>query len=740
MKKIYSLMIGIASLLCLVGCGNDSSKELDQKELVYGYESLACMDELQGEVMHISVAGEDLYVCCAEYEDAEAADEEMSAELTGLGFYKCKTDGSNIKKLPISWNVDGFEWLHSIQATGSGSLWMIASSYSGESMTNTYVLRKVSEDGTVLKEADLNEYLDLEELYVFDVEVDGEENLYINTGYGILILDKEGVKVGFVEEEDLIENLLRVKDGSVLVGFSYEEGYTLKKIDINEEAFCETYRTKLPYYDITIVPGDRLYDFCYRSNEMLYGYDLATGVQTEILHFAASGISTSELGSMQVLSQQTVLALYGTEGGRSEIILLQKNDPKGIKARKIVTVASCYPDEEIKKQALLFNQSQEKYMVVVKDYQNSEDPQMDLYKDLLAGDVIDLVDLSGTASDKYIARGMFEDLYKYMKRDKEIKKEDFFEHMLAILEVDGKLYHISPTVGVNALAAKASDVTPERPLTFDWLAEMEKDEVKGFYRETKASILSNALEMNYNSYIDWEAGTCHFEQEEFISALEYADTYAGDGVDLWEEYPERVTEKIRSGEVLFMLHYSVSPADLQFYEKQYEEKIVMTGFPSDRYHGTALSLNRDFAICASSSDKKGAWAFLKRFLSREYVYGDPEDTLSVPIRKDSFEDRIKAYTATKVYTDDFGNEITPMSYEWYYEDTEIQVKPMNGEQETLYRKMIQSMDHKYVYDHEVNRMVLEEAEPYFDGDISSKEAAERIQKRVSEYMADYKEE
>lgn len=740
MKKIYSYILVMLSLLFLAGCGNDSSKELDQKELVYGYENLSCMGEVQGEIMHLSVTGDELYICAGEYEGAGSEEEEVLEELTAMHFYICKSDGSDLKKLPISWDVDGFEWLHSIKGSGSGALWLLVSSYSGESMTDTYVLRKMAEDGSVLKELDLSKYLDLEEWYVFDFEIDGEENIYINTGYGILILDKEGKKVGFVEEEDLIEHILCAKDGSVMAGFAYEDGYALKKIDPKQAAFCETYRTGLSYYDITVVKGAGVYDFCYRIDEMLYGYDLTTGQQTPILHFAASGMSTTAIRSIYTLSEQSVLVFYGTDSEKPELCLMKKKDPKEVKARKIVTFASCYPDEEVKKQALLFNQSQDKYLVVVKDYRNSENPEKDLYKDLLVGDVIDLVDLSGLATDKYIARGMFEDLYKYMKRDKEIQKEDFIAHLLAIMETDGKLYHISPTVGMNAVVAKASNMTGNTPLTFETLAKMEEGGGKGFYRETKSSVLSNALLMNYDSYMNWAQGTCHFTEEDFISALEYADTYTDEGVDLWEEYPESVTEKIRNEEIFFVEHYGISPEELQGYEKQYEEKIGVTGFPSGRYSGPAMSLNRDFAICKSSSDKKGAWAFLKTFLSREYVYGDPGETMNVPIRTDSFEDRMKAYTTTETYTDDFGNQIAPISYEWYYEEMEIQVKPLNREQEALYREIVLGTDHKYVYDADVNRIVLEEAEPYFDGDITSREAAEKIQKRVSEYMADYREE
>ena len=125
MKKIYSYILVMLSLFFLAGCGNDSSKELDQKELVYGYENLSCMGEVQGEIMHVSVTGDELYICAGEYEGAGSEEEEMLEELTAMHFYICKSDGSDLKKLPINWDVDGYEWLHSIKGSGSGALWLL---------------------------------------------------------------------------------------------------------------------------------------------------------------------------------------------------------------------------------------------------------------------------------------------------------------------------------------------------------------------------------------------------------------------------------------------------------------------------------------------------------------------------------------------------------------------------------------------------------------------------------------
>ena len=51
MKKLTYIVI--AMMICfLTGCGSSSKNDLDQKELVYGYESLACMDEIKGDIMN----------------------------------------------------------------------------------------------------------------------------------------------------------------------------------------------------------------------------------------------------------------------------------------------------------------------------------------------------------------------------------------------------------------------------------------------------------------------------------------------------------------------------------------------------------------------------------------------------------------------------------------------------------------------------------------------------------------
>ncbi len=738
MKKRILYIVVAAFMCCLAGCSS-SKNDLDQKELVYAYESLACMGGIKGDILNFDASGDVLYVYSQEYEKSKDKEEKIASH-----FYKCNTDGSGLEELPIKLKQEDFEWLHSVESTGDGRLWILFSAYSEKTMTSTFMLCLADEKGAVVKEIDIKEYVDAEDFYVSDIKADADGNICVCSGYSILCFDASGEFVGSIEDEEYVENLVRAKDGSVWAVCAEDKLLVLKKVEADKKAFGEVHRTDLSFSAVSFDMDGLVYDFYYSSGESLYGYNFATdeeaGGSTELVHFFASGLDTNLIGRKEVVSEDRILTTYSADDGEGEqeLLLVCKQDPKEIKEKKIVTYASLYYDPEVRLKALEFNQSQDEYLVLLKNYDYEEDSARAFYKDLCASEVIDIVDLTGiSSSGKYTSQEMFVDLYTFMERDEEMKKEVFSENALQIMETDGHLYSITPMYGINGIFAKESAGLGKQPLTTEKLAELEKDGAKAFSRETKESVLTEMLALNYDSYIDWESGTSSFDSEAFVKVLEYCDTYPWE-VDYTEGYS--MSEMVQNEEVLFASVYSSAPEDLQVYEKMFGEDIVMIGYPSQEYCGAAMSMQREFAIRSSSADKKGAWQFLKTFLTREYGTGAADDTLSVPIRKDSLEDRIKRYTTTKEYTDEFGNHILPISYDWGNEETMMKVGPLDEEGESLYRKILENIDHKYVYDADMQEIVTQEAEEFFDGEISAQEAAENIQKRVSVYMSDYKKE
>lgn len=711
MKRKILLILAVFFTMLLTACGEKESEEPDLRELVYHSEELSCMDRIKGEITNYTVRGDRIYFCSSEWRDPSDEDRMETQQY----FYMCNTDGSQLLEIPYKFSYSEDEWLYSMIASPKGELCLIYSRYSDESMENTYILRVLNTDGDVLGQTDLTDAVKTGDIYATDVKMDKNGYLYLYSDRTLCVADTEGNLLGQLEAEDRIENLVETKDGDILAGFDLSQGYTLKKIDADDElSWGKTYVTQLPYHSIScFCPGDE-YDFYYNTEDALYAYCLESGAGKEAVNWMASNVNSRLLGDVKVLGRDKILGIYGEEDDGEEgdaeaygLYLFEKADPKDVPVKERVVYASLYPDEGVKAQAIRFNRSQDKYLVEVKNYSYSEDPVAALHEDLMSGQAGDILDLSFISADKYIKKGFFVDLYKFMEQDSDMEKEDFSRNILSVMETDSCLYHIAPAYGVNVIASRASDVAPGKAFaSYAELEKAEKDGVKAFAQETKASMLSRELEMNYDRYVDWNTGTAQFESSEFIDALRYANTYpAVRETDLSEETDASLEEP------LCIPVYSMTMEDIGRCAEIFGGEAAFGGYVSEEFPGGAMSPDRDLVITEFSSCKDGAWEFLKTFLTREYFYETyGEEKTSVPVRRDATEDMIRRYME---------------------EDT------VTEEQTGLFEDVIAGIDHRYMYDSDIDAIVLEEADPYFNGQIPAEEAAFEIQTRVMEYMKKY---
>ena len=180
--------------------------------------------------------------------------------------------------------------------------------------------------------------------------------------------------------------------------------------------------------------------------------------------------------------------------------IFTKVDPSEVADKVTITYAGLYVDDAIKSAAVKFNKSQDKYQIMVKDYSTYDDAPTQMNNDLLAGEIPDIIDLSGISAEKYISKGMLLDLYTLMDKDSDIKKDDFIENVLQVMETDGKLYHISPTFGVNVLIGKTSDIGGRDKFTVQDLIDLEQskgNDAKAFYMRSNTSVLNMICTANY---------------------------------------------------------------------------------------------------------------------------------------------------------------------------------------------------------------------------------------------------
>lgn len=759
-KKIVFMMLVVAMTFVMTACGDE---EMDVKDLVYTGKILPCMEQIKGDIASYTVVEDTLYIYTTEWIESEV--EGIPGIETAIGsemnqyFYKCKSDGSDFVEIPVELPYNTEEWMSYFRVSEKGNFCFLYNYYDSAADETGYILRIAGQDGALIKEMDITDSFGEEDIICLGMELDKDENIYLLTEKSVFLFDKEGDMLAEMEEGSALTNIAVTNKGEVIVYVSSEDEFYIRTVDAEALEFGKKMEIALNSYNYTSLISGAKYSFYYSDGSGIFGYDMKKGKSRELLNWVSSNVNTNYIGETRALPNGDFITHYydysgytretasnGQPAGYTEngLYIFTKVDPKEVKEKTEITYSALYVDDAIRAQIIAYNNSQDRYRVVVKDYSTSKDPIRDMNQDLMAGNVPDIIDMAGISSDPYIAGGMLTDLYELMENDPEIKKEDFIDNILTIMETDGKLYRISPTFGLNAVIGKTSDVGEKETFTVKDLTELEnsrKVPAKAFHMTSDSTVLTQICEADYYHFIDWQKGEAGFDSREFIDLLEYAGTYLSDEEVDWSEESGSFSSQLKSGQILFATVSNMSVEEIQFYKALFGTDISFIGYPSREKNGGAISMNMELGICSASENKEAAWEFLKTFLTREYVSGNRETQyFGFPLRKDCLEDIIKRYSTKIKYTDDFGNEILPYESKWGYDDMEIDITPLSREEVTMLREAIMSACHMYVYDEEIMSIITEEAEAYFNDESTAEEVAGRIQERVSAYLKEATQE
>lgn len=441
---------------------------------------------------------------------------------------------------------------------------------------------------------------------------------------------------------------------------------------------------------------------------------------------------------------QTVI-LAAILGGILSLLLLGCARVRGSQDedKQTIVFACIHPDIHIQKQVREFNSSQSEYQIEVKDYGRYKNPQERLDLDIVSGEIPDILDMSSLDFDQYSAKGLLCDLYAYMDADEEIGREDFIDNVLRAMEIDGRLYYMTPFFTVGGLMGRAQDTA--EPLTLRRLKEMESrygEGTKGFGHRSNIGILYMLTEADYKHFIDWETGVCHFDTEEFRELLEYACSYPDRQIVMQDT--TEVAQEMREHKVLFKdLAGTPDLSNLFFYRDIFDAEVGFIGYPSRDGKGASAGrayLSYAIGITVTSKQKEGAWEFLKTLMSEEYSVRQMEEypTDGYPLRRDAFEAMVRKYTATQAYTDAYGHAISPVNGSIGLEGIESETIPLTEEDIAYLRGIIVAIDHaEGNFAPAVLAILTEEAQSYFDGRQEIDKTIENIQSRVSVYVSEH---
>lgn len=684
--------------------------------------------------------GEEIQEDSDEEETEETMEDSIEEEITATErLYSMNVDGTDVKEIKLP-KLDEQYWRDYMSVCNDGTFLFLLSKYDRKTEKPYWAISKVDAQGTELVREDVTDLLGLsEDSYISKFVVDANNHIILVTDQTLFIVADDLKSVDKINTEFNIESAAVTKDGQIVCGYTaWEEDNSSVKIqilDVENKKLGKAVTIDMPYLSSSdsMMDGND-YDFYYKDESGVYGFDMAANKSLKVMDYVASNIVSEDAWSIKPITKDTFIGTTYDMNESAKMVKYSKVDPSTIKDKKVITCGTLWMDELVKKQAIEFNKNNQEYEIQLKDYSNEEDPMAKMNADIIAGNIPDIMMLNELPYEQYIAKGILEDLTPYFEKDEELNTEDIIDSVYEAMQIDGKLYYIAPSFGVTTLVAKTSEVGTETGWTFDEMKALLKekeDSARPFHSENKSEMLYSLLGIGVGDFVDQTTGECSFNTQDFKDILEICNTGTNEETEYNEDTPSMVS-LIQEDKILFYDGW-VSLDEVQILKKMFGEDISYIGYPNKEKQGSYFYLDSQIGISAKSEVKEEAWKFVRTFMTKEfqatnmYMY-------NTPVRKDCFDMLIKEKTATEKYTDEFGREIEPLNTTVGWDELEIELKPLSQEEAKMYIDLVNNTKKIANNNQEIFNIIEEEAKAYFAGDKSLDETVEIIQKRAQTYV------
>lgn len=760
MKKKITLIMTLLLMLGIAGCGKKENKpsqsETTQNNtLVYRMEELNLSENPYANVSMIR-AGDKFLTC--EYvwpedggnffikfgELSESGENQPLFVLDGVengGYNGMEADSDNLYMIKNIYYYDGVVDEESGEMIEEGD-------YHDE-----YYLVKVSMDGEELFSVNLTDIPEIKRLEEQAGYMNAygmfltEENIYVSCVGVYVCFDKEGnfqkLMGAYGEENEFNSaNFIPLPDGRVVTTIYDEKGLSIALADMEKGTIGEKH-TLSGAFSYSFYPGIG-YDLYVTDSYGMYGYNVGDEALTPLLNYVDSDFPFWGINSVMAINEEEFFGYYDNmEDGSSSLAKFIKVDPSDVKEKKILTLAMAYTDWGIRSEVIKFNKNNDEYRISIQDYSSMYATEEDynagitrLNTDIVSGKVPDILLLDESMPvDSYMTKGLFEDLKPYIENDNELDINNFMPNIIDMCSKNGKLYMLVPSFYIQTLTAKTSEVGPDRGWTVQeamdlWDSKPEGTEfINGM---TKIDMLNECMNFAGSQFIDWESGKCNFNSDDFVKMLEFVNRFPEKIDDDYytDAYWENYDSQWRTGKVITSQSYIGDFRSYNNIEKSlFGEDVTMIGFPSADGDGSVVMPGIQLCMSAKSSNKDGAWEFLRIFLTDEYqsnIYG-----FKISIKH--LEEMAEEATKRPYYEDENGNKVE-YDETTYIDGVEIIIDPMTQEEADAFLDQLYTFHQIYRFDESLHEIINEEAAAYFSGQKSAQDVAGIIQSRVQIYV------
>ncbi len=561
-----------------------------------------------------------------------------------------------------------------------------------------------------------------------------------------------------ISTDGYIQGLVTLRDGTPCMIYydNLTNAAKLGAIDLNTGRVSRTW--SFPQNGYNFMPGGGDYDLYYQSGINIYGYKLDSESGEKLFDWLNVDVLSQNLAGYTVREDGSFFGVTNTwdskwENVTTEFVTVEKKSFSEVPQKEELTLACRYADPTLQEAVIRFNRGSNIRISVTdySQYDNETDWNAGMTKlttEIMAGSMPDIVSLQGLPYQQMAARGLLEDLYPFMEKDGEIKRENFLPNVLRALEVGGKLYSTVTSFSVVTLAG-ASSVVGDKP---GWSVEDLRAVLAGMPEgctvlnqyTTSGDILRAELTIDADYYMNWATGEVNFDSKEFIDLLNFARLFPNsfDWSNYnWDEY-ESESARIRAGKQLLTQMYLGNFEDLTMNEADFGGKMTYIGFPTVSGVGSYLSLNSGYGISSSCADKEAAWQFLRSFMTEKAL--ENNNYWGFPANRNLLEKKLQEAMTVEYQKDENGNYLLDENGErirvpkggFWSEGMEepTMFYSLTQEQADKVMELINSTDKLYMENTAALNIIFEQLDAFLSGQKSAEEVAKLVQGKMSIYV------
>lgn len=761
-KKLLTFALAAVLTLSMAACGEEKEQPVEGFVYVPEFVDLT-PKEGEDNMSNPMLRGGNLYYSVYSWDEETQTSEEK--------YYRQNLTTGEKTELPLNLKIEGTDWSYPMGGLNfdqdNNIICLLSASKTDENgnYSQSFHMLKFDAEGNRLVEQDITEAMKLEgndNTYAQSVVVDKEGRVFMQISGGgmnsgntfIVVLDAEGKLLAKIDTgTDWINAMGLAADGTVLVTRSSGSGTECLEVDLANKSMGKSHAGVPNSYSSSSLISTPDGGLLINDGSRLWRYDLATETTEEILTWTDCDINGNYVEMIQTLEDGRIAVLSRNwSKNTQELAYLTKTEAAKVTQKEIITLATMWSSQDLQEAVVNFNKQSDTYKVrIITYFDDSTEWTETKYQDavtalnnaITSSNCPDIIDLSNSNINNYVSKGLLRDLSSYLESSS-VKREDLMEAVLDAYTFEDTLVCIPTKFSIATIMGRTSQLGDRTSWTIKDVMEFSAQypDAKLFNYSSKATMLATCLQYSSESFIDYAAGKCNFESQDFLDILEFCNTFEAETE--WDREGESFPKQISEGKILLNQMYVSDMEEMQMYSLMFNEPITFIGYPTvDGTNGNRINGQDCYAITTKSKNPDGAWAFIESMLQYEkpdeYGYYN-----GFPVRKDILEEVFELAMKENGSYDENGNIMLDANGEpmiwpkttWGYDDWSAEIYAATPEQVQAVKDLIDSAVAGSNNDETILNIITEEAQGYFEGQKSAQDVASVIQSRVQTYISE----